>query len=109
MKRANRIQAHTEIAALDWRLKAPPIDTYGHVMDELDHAPTLAAVDAVMQARSGPPPCNSLVAEQKRADDSGELPRFVRCDHLAQPCVDNRSVAAEQRRDGCVQQIPWFP
>jgi hypothetical protein len=25
-------------------------------MDELDHAPRLAAVDAIMQARSGPPP-----------------------------------------------------
>ena len=32
------------------------LDTYGHVMDELDHAPRLAAVDAIMQARSGPPP-----------------------------------------------------
>ena len=31
-------------------------DTYGHVMDELDHAPRLAAVDAIMQARSGPTP-----------------------------------------------------
>ena len=31
------------------------LDTYGHVMDELDHAP-LAAVDAIMEARSGPPP-----------------------------------------------------
>ncbi|MGZ4217669.1 MAG: tyrosine-type recombinase/integrase [Solirubrobacteraceae bacterium] len=32
------------------------LDTYGHVMDELDHAPRLAAVDAIMQARSDPPP-----------------------------------------------------
>ena len=32
------------------------LDTYGHVMDELDDAPRLAAVDAIMQARSGPPP-----------------------------------------------------
>jgi hypothetical protein len=31
------------------------LDTYGQVMDELDHAPRLAAVDAIMQARSGPP------------------------------------------------------
>jgi len=28
----------------------------GHVMDEPDHAPRLAGVDAIMQARSGPPP-----------------------------------------------------
>jgi len=28
----------------------------GHVTDELDHAPRLAAVDASMQARTGPPP-----------------------------------------------------
>ena len=34
----------------------PTLDTYGHVMDELDHAPRLAAVDAIMQARSGAPP-----------------------------------------------------
>ena len=27
-----------------------------HVIDELDHAPRLAAVDAITQARSGPPP-----------------------------------------------------
>ena len=32
------------------------LETYGHVIDELDHAPRLAAVDAIMQARSGPPP-----------------------------------------------------
>ncbi|MGZ6268902.1 MAG: hypothetical protein ACXWNR_10140 [Candidatus Limnocylindrales bacterium] len=32
------------------------LDTYGHVMDELDDAPRLAAVDAIMQARGGPPP-----------------------------------------------------
>ena len=31
---------------------ACPLGTYGHVMDELDHAP----VDAILQARSGPPP-----------------------------------------------------
>jgi integrase len=31
-------------------------DTYGHVIDELDHAPRLAAVDAIPQARGGPPP-----------------------------------------------------
>jgi len=29
------------------------LETYGHVMDELDHAPRLAAVDAIMQARTG--------------------------------------------------------
>jgi integrase len=28
------------------------LDTYGHVIDELDHAPRLAAVDAILQARS---------------------------------------------------------
>ena len=33
--------------------RTPPT---GHVMDELDHAPRLAAVDAIMEARSGPPP-----------------------------------------------------
>ena len=33
-----------------------PLGTHGHVMDERDHAPRLAAVDAIMQARSGPPP-----------------------------------------------------
>lgn len=33
-----------------------PLDTYGHVMDELDDAPRLAAVDAILQARSGRPP-----------------------------------------------------
>ena len=32
------------------------LDTYGHVIDELDHAPRLAAVDAIMQARHGTPP-----------------------------------------------------
>ena len=32
------------------------LETYGHVIDELDDAPRLAAVDAIMQARSGPPP-----------------------------------------------------
>ena len=32
------------------------LETYGHVIDELDHAPRLPAVDAIMQARSGPPP-----------------------------------------------------
>jgi len=32
------------------------LETYGHVIDELDHAPRLAAVDAIMQARTGPPP-----------------------------------------------------
>jgi hypothetical protein len=31
-----------------------PIDTYAHVMDELDHAPRLAAVDAIMQAPERP-------------------------------------------------------
>ena len=34
-----------------------PLDTYGHVMDEFDDANRrLAAVDAIMQARRGPPP-----------------------------------------------------
>jgi hypothetical protein len=33
-----------------------PFDTYGHVIDELEDAPRLAAVDAIMQARSSPPP-----------------------------------------------------
>ncbi len=32
------------------------LDTYGHVIDELDNAPRLAAVDAIMQARRGTPP-----------------------------------------------------
>ena len=34
----------------------PPVDTYGHVMDELDDAPRLAALDAILQARREPPP-----------------------------------------------------
>jgi hypothetical protein len=34
-----------------------PLGTDRHVMDERDHAPRLAAaVDAIMKARSGPPP-----------------------------------------------------
>jgi hypothetical protein len=32
------------------------VDTHSRVMDELDDAPRLAAVDAIMQARSEPPP-----------------------------------------------------
>ena len=32
------------------------LDTYGHVMDELDDAPMLPAVNAIMQARSRTPP-----------------------------------------------------
>ena len=43
-------------AARSQRASDPGLDTYGCVMDELDHAPRFAAVDAIMQARSGPPP-----------------------------------------------------
>ena len=37
------------------RASSLPLDTYGHMMDEPDEAAMLAAVDAIMQARSGPP------------------------------------------------------
>jgi hypothetical protein len=36
--------------------KGLTLDTYGHVIDELDNAPRLAAVDAITQARRGTPP-----------------------------------------------------
>jgi hypothetical protein len=48
--------AALNVAAQLGRSGPLPVDAYAHVMDELDHAPRLAAVDASMQARSGPPP-----------------------------------------------------
>jgi excisionase family DNA binding protein len=50
--RRRRARARTSTDAVDaaWR---ELLDTYGHVIDELEDVPRLAAVDAILQARAG--------------------------------------------------------